>query len=135
ATDAASLRLQVFYYSSQVDPRQRDFKTAGTSMTGPIHVDWLCHREAPSHLRLIRAGDWPSALYFVRLTTTGGRVGYAPFIVTRRTPRSRVAVVLSTNTWQAYNLWDENGDGWGASWHVRGVGRSVNLARPYLDLG
>jgi len=135
ATDAASLRLQVFYYSSQVGPREKDFKTAGTAMTVPIRIDWRGHRDAPGRLRFIRAGEWPSGLYFLRLTAGDGRVGYAPFIVTRRVPTSRVAVVLSTNTWQAYNFWDETGDGWGDSWYVNGATRSVDLARPFLDFG
>jgi len=135
ATDAASLRLQVFYYSSQVGPRERDFKTAGTAMTAPVRLDWRGHRNAPGRLRFIRAGDWPSGLYFLRLSAGDGRVGYAPFVVTRRVPRSRVAVVLSTNTWQAYNFWDENGDGWGDSWYVSGTTRSVDLLRPFLDFG
>ena len=103
-------------------------------MTGPIQLDWRGHRDAPGRLRFIRAGDWPSGLYFLRLTAGDGRVGYAPFIVKRLVPRSRVAVVLSTNTWQAYNLWDENGDGWGDSWYVGGT-RSVDLRRPFLDFG
>ena len=135
ATDATSLRLQVFYYSTQVAQRGRDLKTSGTPMTGPIQVDWRGRRNAPGSLGLFRAGDWQSGLYFVRLTAADGRVGYAPFIVTRRIPRSRVAVVLSTNTWQAYNLWDENGDGWGDSWYVGGPTRTVDLARPFLDFG
>jgi hypothetical protein len=135
ATDATSLRLQVFYYSSQVGPREQDFKTAGTAMTAPVRVDWRGHRNAPGRLRFIRAGDWPSGLYFLRLTAGDGRVGYAPFVVTRRLPRSRVAVVLSTNTWQAYNFWDENGDGWGDSWYVSDTSRSVDLVRPFLDFG
>jgi hypothetical protein len=135
STDASSLRLQVFYFSSQVGPREHDFKTAGTAMTGPVQVDWRGHRDAPGRLRLIRAGNWPSGLYFLRLTAAYGRVGYAPFIVRTGAPRARVAVVLSTNTWQAYNLWDENGDGWGDSWYVGGATRSVDLARPYLDFG
>jgi hypothetical protein len=135
ATDAASLRLQVFYYSSQVGPLQRDFRTAGTAMTAPVRIDWRGHRDAPGRIRFIRAGDWPSGLYFLRLKAGDGRVGYAPFVVTRRVPRSRVAVVLSTNTWQAYNFWDENGDGWGDSWYVSSATRSVDLLRPFLDFG
>jgi hypothetical protein len=135
SSDTPSLRLQVFYYSSQVAPRGRDFKTAGTAMTTPVRVDWRGHRDGPGRLRFVRAGDWPSGLYFVRLTTADGRVGYAPFVVRRQVPRSRVAVVLSTNTWQAYNFWDENGDGWGDSWYVSGATQSVDLARPYLDFG
>lgn len=135
ATDAASLRLQVFYYSTQALRRGRDFKTAGTAMTSPVRVDWRGHRDSPGRLRVVRAGDWPSGLYFLRLSAADGRVGYAPFIVTRRVPQSRVAVVLSTNTWQAYNFWDGNGDGWGDSWYVSSATRSVDLARPFLDFG
>jgi hypothetical protein len=135
SADAATLQLQVFYYSSQVAPRGRDFKTAGTPMTAPIRVDWRGHRDGPGKLRFVRAGDWPSGLYFMRLTAGDGRVGYAPFVVRRQSPRSRIAVVLSTNTWQAYNFWDENGDGWGDSWYVSGATRSVDLSRPFLDFG
>ena len=40
SADTASLRLQVFYYSSQVTPPGGDFKTAGTAMTDPVRVDW-----------------------------------------------------------------------------------------------
>ena len=50
----------------------------------PIHVDWRGHRDGPGMLRFIRAGNWPSGLYFVRLTAGDGRVGYAPFVVRRR---------------------------------------------------
>ncbi len=135
ATDAKSLRLQVFRYTSEVGPRERDFKTAGTAMTAPVRVDWRGHRNAPAALRFIRAGDWPSGLYFLRLTAPDGRLGYAPFVVRPPAPRARVAVVLSTNTWQAYNFWDEDGDGWGDSWYVSGATRRVDLTRPYLDFG
>ena len=43
--------------------------------------------------------------------------------------------MLSTNTWQAYNFHDADGDGWGDSWYVSGASRSVDLARPFLDFG
>jgi N,N-dimethylformamidase beta subunit-like, C-terminal len=43
--------------------------------------------------------------------------------------------VLSTNTWQAYNFEDADGDGWGDSWYVSGRIRSVDLTRPFLDFG
>ena len=135
STDAPALRLQVFYYSSQALRHGRDFKTEGTAMTSPVRIDWRAHRNAPSRLRVVRAGDWPSGLYFLRLSAADGRVGYAPFVVRRRVPSSRVAVVLSTNTWQAYNFWDETGDGWGDSWYVSPFAHSVDLERPFLDFG
>jgi hypothetical protein len=136
ATDARLLRLQVFAYQSPGRPSEQDVKTSGLAKTGPIRVDWSAHRNGPALLRVVRAGDWPSGLYFLRATAADGRVGYAPFIVRpRRLGTNRVAVVLSTNTWAAYNFADGDGDGWGDSWYVSGRHRSVDLQRPFLDFG
>jgi hypothetical protein len=136
ATDARQLRLQVFAYQSPGRPSEQDVKTSGVAKTGPIRVDWSAHRDGPALLRVVRAGDWPSGLYFLRATAADGRVGYAPFIVRpRRLGTHRVAVVLSTNTWAAYNFADADGDGWGDSWYVTARHRSVDLGRPFLDFG
>ena len=136
ATDARLLRLQVFAYQSPGRPSEQDVKTSGLAKTGPIRVDWRAHRDEPALLRVVRAGDWPSGLYFLRVTAADGRVGYAPFIVRpRRLSTNRVAVVLATNTWAAYNFADSDGDGWGDSWYVTGRHRSVDLRRPFLDFG
>jgi hypothetical protein len=136
ATDARALRLQVFAYQSPGRPSEQDVKTSGLAKTGPIRVDWRAHRDEPALLRVVRAGDWPSGLYFLRVTAADGRVGYAPFIVRpRRLGTNRVAVVLATNTWAAYNFADSDGDGWGDSWYVTGRHRSVDLRRPFLDFG
>ena len=135
ATDARSLRLQVFAYQSPGRPSEQDVKTAGLAKTGPIPVDWRGHRDAPALLRVVRAGDWPSGLYFLRAISSDGRVGYAPFIVRPRVLGTRrVAVVLATNTWAAYNFEDSDGDGWGDSWYVGGHS-TVGLERPFLDFG
>jgi N,N-dimethylformamidase beta subunit-like protein len=136
ATDARQLKLQVFAYQSPGRPSEQDVKTSGVAKTGPIRVDWGAHRDAPALLRVVRAGDWPSGLYFLRATAADGRVGYAPFIVRpRRLGMHRVAVVLSTNTWAAYNFADTDGDGWGDSWYVTARHQSVDLRRPFLDFG
>jgi hypothetical protein len=136
ATDARSLRLQVFAYQSPGRPSEQDVRTSGLAKTGSIRVDWSGHRNGPGLLRVVRAGDWPSGLYFVRTTAPDGRIGYAPFIVRpRRLGTHRVAVVLATHTWAAYNFADADGDGWGDSWYVTGRQRSVDLARPFLDFG
>jgi hypothetical protein len=135
ATDAHSLRLQVFAYQSPGRPSEQDVKTAGLAKTGPIPVDWRGHRDAPALLRIVRAGDWPSGLYFLRAISADGRIGYAPFIVRpRQLGTHRVAVVLATNTWAAYNFEDADGDGWGDSWYVGGRS-NVGLERPFLDFG
>jgi N,N-dimethylformamidase beta subunit-like, C-terminal len=136
ATDARSLRLQVFAYRSPGRPSEQDLRTSGLAMTGPIPVDWSAHRDSPALLRVVRAGDWPSGLYFLRAVAADGRIGYAPFIVRpRKLGTERVGVVLATNTWAAYNFEDADGDGWGDSWYVTGRHRSVDLERPFLDFG
>ena len=136
ATDARTLRLQVFRYAAQVVGGSQDLRTGAVAMTPAAVVDWSAHRNAPHRLRFVRAGAWPSGLYFLRLTAGDGRVGYAPFILRpRRLGMHRIAVVLSTNTWQAYNFYDANGDGWGDTWYVSDSIRSVDLERPYLDFG
>jgi N,N-dimethylformamidase beta subunit-like protein len=136
ATDAKALQLQVFAYQSPGRPSEQDIKTSGLAKTDAVRVDWSGHRDRPGPLRVVRAGDWPSGLYFVRATASDGRVGYAPFIVRPRGPGTqRVALVLATHTWAAYNFTDGDGDGWGDSWYVTGRHRSVDLQRPFLDFG
>ena len=134
--DARMLRVQVFHYGGAARPVERDLRVNGIAVTPPVEVDWRANADRTSRLRLFRAGAWASGLYFVRIAGDGGRVGYAPFIL--RPPRlgvQRVAVVLATNTWQAYNFHDADGDGWGDSWYVSGAHRSVDTRRPYLDFG
>jgi hypothetical protein len=136
ATDARRLSLQVFAYSTTQRTADQDYRTSGTAMTPKVPVDWRAHRDRAAPLRVLRAGDWPSGLYFLRLAAGDGRTGYAPFILRpRRLGEARVAVVLATNTWQAYNFHDADGDGWGDSWYVSDNIRSVELNRPYLDFG
>jgi N,N-dimethylformamidase beta subunit-like, C-terminal len=52
----------------------------------------------------------------------------------RRLGEHRVAVVLPTQTWQAYNFRDDNGDGPADTWYA-GNGNVVRLFRPFLDRG
>jgi hypothetical protein len=78
----------------------------------------------------------PSGLYFAKLTAPGGTVGYAPFVLRPRTlGRARVLVVLPTNTWEAYNLRDVDGNGVGDTWYADSSIPSVDLTRPFLDHG
>jgi hypothetical protein len=135
-TDASRLRAQVFTYGNQFHPNEQDLKTSGVAMTPAVTLDWRAHRSVKYDLRVTRAGEWASGLYFLRLTADDGRIGYAPFIL--RPPRlgvQRVAVVLATNTWQAYNFDDADGDGWGDSWYVDSSLKTVGLDRPFLDFG
>ncbi len=84
----------------------------------------------------LNLGHWVSGLYFVRAVSSDGRVGYAPFVLRpARLGSYRAAVVLPTNTWEAYNLLDVNGDGVGDSWYADPNIHTVDLRRPYSDHG
>ena len=87
-----------------------------------------------------RVGEsWPSGFYLVRLDLDGGAgTSYASFVVRDSTPGA-IVVVLSTNTWQAYNTWGGvslyrdlrlHGD---ARWSRPGVGHVVTSLRPYVQ--
>jgi hypothetical protein len=119
--------------------------------SGPEHVHTVGNSElqgiamsAPERLGAVstgrtvrlRIGNWPSGVYFARLVSTDGRLGFAPVVVRpRRLGTNRVAVVLPTMTWQAYNLRDDNGDGQGDSWYFSWKVKTAHLFRPYLDRG
>jgi hypothetical protein len=84
----------------------------------------------------IRVGSWPSGLYYLRLAAPNGRYGYAPFVVrSRHLGEHRIAVVLPTNTWQAYNFYDADNDGRPDSWYANAHVSCVQLGRPFLDRG
>jgi len=78
----------------------------------------------------------PSGLYFAKLTGAGRRVGYAPFVLRpRRLGESRVALVLPTLSWQAYNFRDDDGDGRADTWYADWSVKSVRLGRPFDQRG
>src|SRR5919201_3519332 len=135
ATDARSVRLQLFSLAGNPHPTIRDLRKGGVPVAPAVTLDWRPYRSAPHLVRIGRLGGFASGLYFLRVTANDGRVGYAPLILRpRRLGEHNVAVVHSTNTWQASNLLDANGDAWGDSWTVGGA-RAVDLRRPYLGFG
>jgi N,N-dimethylformamidase beta subunit-like, C-terminal len=78
---------------------------------------------------------WESGLYFVRLRAADGRIGFAPFVVApEHLGHHRIAVVLPTLTWQAYNFRDDDGDGKANTWYS-GHTNVVRLGRAYLNRG
>jgi N,N-dimethylformamidase beta subunit-like protein len=136
ATDARRVRLQLFSFANLPHPTVRDLRTNGVAVAPAVRLDWSRRRSAAHLVQISHAGIPESGLYFLRVTAGDRRVGYAPLILRPRTlGEHKVAVVLSTNTWQAYNFLDRNGDGWGDSWYVSGATRAVDLRRPYLDFG
>jgi hypothetical protein len=95
---------------------------------------WVGTRAAGSSFS-VRLGNWPSGLYFAKLTAQDGTTAFAPFVLRpRHRGEHRIAVVLPTQTWQAYNFRDDNGDGRADTWYA-GNGDTARLGRPFLDRG
>jgi len=83
----------------------------------------------------VRVGRWRPGVYAARLRD-GDRVSQAPLVVrAAASARPRVAVVLPTNTWQAYNFTDVDGDGTGDTWYAGRRRESARLDRPYMGDG
>jgi N,N-dimethylformamidase beta subunit-like protein len=136
STDAPRFAVQIFRTGPERLVTYADYLLEGVPVTEPSTIHWERWRDRPNSVGF-RIGDWPSGLYFVKLTAPDERVGYAPFVVRPATPGllSRVAVVLPTNTWQAYNFYDVDGDGSGDTWYAGPPHREVALDRPYLHRG
>jgi N,N-dimethylformamidase beta subunit-like protein len=136
SADVPKLQAQVFQSGPEHEVTYADYLLAGIPITDPVDIDWERRRDEANTVTF-QIGNWPSGFYFVKLTQPDGSFGYAPFII--RPPllgeTSRVAVVLPTNTWQAYNFYDADGDGWGDSWYVGPPHHEVPLVRPFLRRG
>jgi hypothetical protein len=127
---ATHVRIQIFRAGAEDTPIHANDVMLGSPVTGVIRL-------ARTHDRTVVTlplGDWPSGLYFARLTADRGRVGHAPFVLRpRRLGASRVAVVLPTLTWQAYNFSDDDDDGREDTWYAGGS--TARLARPFENRG
>ena len=135
AADALALTVQLFRSGTEVVPTYANDQLNGVAVGDPQSLDWALNANAPVVVDVPLAPDLPSGVYYACVTSGDGRVGYAPFVVRPAQPEQRVAVVLPTNTWQAYNFYDADGDGYGDSWYVSWRIRSVDLTRPYLKRG
>ncbi len=132
--DAPSLSLQFLHCGAEPESTDRVDEMKGVALGEPASLDWTGKRSGPVTIR-VQCGEWPTGLYAVRLTTPDGRLGFAPFVLRPRTLGTvREAMILPTNTWQAYNFYDSDGDGWGDTWYAGG-NPPVGLARPYRDRG
>jgi hypothetical protein len=133
--DTPSLSLTFLRVGHGPDPNLRSDEMTGLPVGGPFLIDWGGKRSTRRTIVVQSGKDWPSGLYAARLETDDGRLGFAPFVV-RPAKRGggRVAVILPTNTWQAYNLYDSDGDGWGDTWYAGGT-PPVQLDRPFRERG
>jgi hypothetical protein len=103
---------------------------------GPVTKAVLIGAVQGRRVVTVRIGAWPSGVYFVRLTALGSRVGYAPFVLApSKLGEHRIAVVMPTQTWQAYNFRDDDGDGHADTWYAGWKTHTARLMRPFLDRG
>ena len=129
---ARLLTIQIFETGPEIDTTSSDTEINGVPVTHAKQID----RRAGRHPLSVPVGRWKSGLYFARLDAPDGRVGFAPFVVApRRIGSERVAVVLPTLTWQAYNFRDDDGDGKPDTWYARKRLHTVRLGRAFLDRG
>jgi hypothetical protein len=134
AADCDELTVQFLHCGTEPEYTDRTDEMRGNAVSEPLVVNWRQNRLAPAWIT-VQPGPWVSGVYAAKLTTDDGRVGFAPLVL--RPPALgtvREAVVIPTNTWQAYNFYDADGDGWGDTWYAGGM-PPVRLDRPYRERG
>jgi hypothetical protein len=127
-----SLTVELFRAGAEKGPTPGRSTMRGMPVTPKQVVRWTRHGWGSVPVRL---WYWPSGVYFPRIRA-GRQIFFAPFVL-RATPniRSRVAVVMPTNTWQAYNFRDDDSDGVPNTWYANGAVTTVDLSRPFLNRG
>src|SRR5438105_787452 len=128
----AGLSVQIFRTGPENVQTVGNITMNGVAVTPPMTIaSHAAHAPISVHI-----GQWPSGVYFARLQSRDGRVGFAPFVVApRRLGEHRVLVVLPTYTWQAYNFRDDNHDGRGDTWYAGWKQDWAKVARPFLGRG
>jgi hypothetical protein len=134
-TDAKSITANVIRCGPEPEPTYANNELKGIAVTLPATMDWSQHRDTSSALKIPVNKDWASGIYAVRLDTDDGRTGFAPLVVRPPEPRQRVAIVVPTTTWHAYNFYDADGDGWGDTWYARWSTKDTDLTRPHANRG
>lgn len=72
--------------------------------------------------------SWAAGIYAARCTNGDGAVFDVPFVVSRPGSGARVAVIVNTNTWNAYNTWG------GGSNYTGSGSVTLGFQRPNLHL-
>jgi hypothetical protein len=134
SADARTLTLDLLLVGPENVPTYANDRVDGVAVAPQTTIDWSANVDGPAAIP-VPIGDWPSGVYFARLTADDGRMGFAPLILRPAAPATRVAICMPTNTWQAYNFQDANGDGFGDSWYVSLATHTIDLLRPHLHRG
>jgi hypothetical protein len=131
-SSARGVSLQIVHAGTEARRAPRQDVMLGASVTPKRRIGEVRRGGQIS----VELGNWPTGLYFARITAPGAKVGYAPFVLRpRRLGEHRVAVVLPTLTWQAYNFRDDDGDGTKDTWYADRSRHTARLARPFENRG
>jgi hypothetical protein len=129
---ARGVSLQIFRIGPERTAPEGYDELHGAPVTTPRHVRVL---RRGARIRVAVGSAWQSGVYFARLRA-GDADAFAPFVVRpRRLGGHRVAIVMPTTTWQAYNRRDDDGDGRGDTWYADRKRDTARLARPFLNRG
>jgi hypothetical protein len=111
---ARRLSTQVLARSPQAASVEPETRSAGWSSTVSLRIP----------------AAWPGGVYLLRLSYAGGPASYVPIVVRDPAKRGGIAVVVPTNTYQAYNDW--GGESLYTSPSPGGRRRAVvSFARPF----
>jgi hypothetical protein len=133
-TDAPWLRLTLLQCGAEAGPTNSNYEMRGVQIGEPQRVDLSRKRGQLTNVPLTVDVE-ASGLCAARLDGPSGHVGFAPLVVRPPLPVQRIAVVLPTTTWQAYNFYDRNGDGFGDTWYSLWSQTRIDLTRPHLRRG
>src|SRR5476649_55893 len=134
-SDATGLTLQMLHSGPEPEPTYANGVIQGVPVGATATIDWRSYRDHPGAIPVQVGPDWPSGVYAAQLVAGDGRVGFAPLVIRPAAPQHRVAVVMPTTTWQAYNFYDTDGDGWGDTWYAHWKTDKVDLTRPHAGRG
>lgn len=133
-TDAPWLKLTLLHCGPEEGPTNSNYEMRGIQIREPKRID-LSQRRGRVTSVPVTLDVEASGLYAARLEGPSGHLGFAPIVVRPAVPTQRVAVVLPTTTWQAYNFYDRNGDGFGDTWYSLWTHKRIALDRPHLRRG
>jgi hypothetical protein len=134
-SDAPWLRMTLLRCGPESVPTYSNSLMNGVPVAPPQRIEMGTWRDRPLTVPVALPADLTSSLHCARLEGPSGHVGFAPLVVRPPAPVQRVAIVLPTTTWQSYNFYDENGDGFGGTWYALWSQRKVDLTRPHLRRG
>ncbi|RXY98837.1 N,N-dimethylformamidase beta subunit family domain-containing protein [Fictibacillus sp. S7] len=74
--------------------------------------------------------SWRSGVYVAKIVDTSKRESYIPFVIKQSTPKAQLGILISTNTYQAYNNWGGKSV-YGYNSTNKMAGYHLSYSRPY----